>query len=399
MSGNIRHALVHEIGACVRIFHTSDWHVGRSLYGTSLLSDQAELLAELVRIAADEQPDVVLIAGDIYDRAVPSHAAVDLLDETLHNLVIKNGLPCILIAGNHDSGERLAFSSRLLARESLHVIGRPSSSPKPIVLSDTHGPVYFFGLPYASPGEVREAMGNDSINDHQTAMTSAMNSVRAASPHGARSVVLAHTFVTGAKASESERPLVGGLASVERRTFDGVSYAALGHLHRPQTIHDERIRYAGSLMRYAFSEADQDKSVSMVEIDLAGEVTVREIPLTAKRDLRCLSGSLQQVLGAAALDPRYLDYLEITLTDTKPVFDAMRRLREHYPNVLHIRRAETELDTTSTVRRDLSRMDDRELLNDFYQHVVGLPLSSAQRSLYDEHAVDLRSKWSSGDDP
>jgi exonuclease SbcD len=356
------------------------------------LEDQRLLLFDqLIPMAAHEQPDVVIIAGDVYDRAVPHPAAVDTLDEVLHRLAGDLGLPTLVIAGNHDSGERLRFGARLLARGNLHVAGRVSATLRPITLTDIHGPVHFFLLPYASPADVRETLDDGGVRDHQTAQVALLERARAASPSGERTVVVSHTFVSGASASESERPLVGGVTMVDRRVYDGIHYVALGHLHRPQKVHDARIRYPGSLMKYSFSEADHDKSVSLIEMDASGGIAVRPLPLAPPRDLRCVRGPLAGLLRDGHSDPRREDFLEVTLTDRGPVFGAIRRLREVYPHTLHLRREQQEVDRSpGGHQHDLRRDDDRELFAQFYQTATGEPLATRQAEVYDELLADLR---------
>ena len=288
----------------MRFLHTSDWHLGRLFHRVHLTEDQAFVLDQFVDLARRERPDAVLISGDIYDRAVPPPEAVRLLDDTLSRLTLDLGIPTVVIAGNHDGPDRLAFGSRLLAGGGLHLFGLPGPAPEPIRLEDAHGPVFIHAVPYAEPPVVREAFGVETVHDHHAAMVACLDAVRSVHPEGARSVVLAHAFVAGGAGSESERPLsVGGAGTVEASAFAGFDYVALGHLHRPQSLARDRLVYAGSLLKYSFDEATHRKSVSLVEMDAAGACTVERIALTPRREVRRISGLHAELLAAAAEDP------------------------------------------------------------------------------------------------
>ena len=333
----------------MRFLHSADWHLGRVHHGVSLLEDQAHLLREFIRLAADLRPDAILLAGDIYDRSVPPAEAVRLLDLVLTELVQGLRIPVVMIAGNHDGPDRLAFGASLLGGAGLSVRGVVDAQAQAVVLHDAHGAVAIHALPYAEPAVVRAALGgtlrsdDDSaapvIDSHQAALAAQLRAARAAHPAGARSVVVAHAFVLGGSESESERPLsVGGSGAVSAALFDGFDYVALGHLHRPQQVGEARIQYSGSLLKYSFSEADHSKSVNLVELDANGACTVERIALTPRRDLRILSGSLDEILAAAENDPGRDDYVLARLTDTGALLDAMGKLRTAYPNALAIER-------------------------------------------------------------
>lgn len=227
----------------MRFLHTADWHLGRLLHGQRLLEDQAYALEQLVDLAGDFKPSVLLISGDVYDRAVPSPDAVELLDEILSNLVMKLDIRVLAIAGNHDSPQRLEFGSRVLARQGLHVVGSVSREAGSVTLLDDSGPVRFYGIPYAEPAVVRELLGDEEIRSHQSALEAMIQRIRSQHPVGERSVLLAHAFVSGCATAESERPMsVGGADSVDTGIFGEFDYVALGHLHRPQTAGLPRIR-------------------------------------------------------------------------------------------------------------------------------------------------------------
>src|SRR4051794_34974326 len=281
----------------LRFLHTADWHLGRLFHGVHLTDDQRHVLGQFVDLARDTKPDVILIAGDIYDRAVPPPEAVELLDEVLSRLVIDLKVPVVLIAGNHDSPGRLHFGSRLLAGRRLYVTGTLPRSPQscePLVLCDDHGPVHFYAVPYAEPATVRSCLGCDELPDHDAAMRALLTQIRSTHPPAARAVLVAHAFVAGGTGCESERPLsVGGAGTVAPDAFAGFHYAALGPLHRPQSLNGGSLRYSGSLLKYSFDETAGGKSVELVEMAADGSCRCETFPLTARRDVRRIEGLLE----------------------------------------------------------------------------------------------------------
>lgn len=370
----------------MRILHTADWHLGRIFHGVHLTDDQAHLLNQFVKLVGDTKPDVVLIAGDVYDRSVPPTEAVKLLDEVLSRILIDYQVPIILVAGNHDSPERLGFAHRLLAPRGLHVTGGLGSGIEPLVLYDAYGPVYFYPISYTEPPMVRERLGVAEVHDHDQAMAVILKNVAASIPEGARTVVLTHAFVAGAEASESERPLsVGSAGTVSSKHFHPFNYVALGHLHRPQSAGGEHIRYAGSLMKYSFAEASHQKSVALVEMDATGAVVVEAISLTPRRDVRCLEGYLAEILAGPQGGESKEDYLMVTLRDTGPILDAMGKLRQVYPNVLHIERPYLNaLGELQGLPGDHRRLSETALFASFFEQVTGNKLSKEQERAFIE---------------
>jgi len=367
----------------MRFLHTADWHLGRVFHGVHLTEDQAHLLAQLVELARDARCDAVIVAGDVYDRAIPPAEAVDLLDATLCKLVLDLKVPTIVIAGNHDSSRRVGFAGRVLRHQGLHMAGEVAAHAQPIALQDDAGSIHVYPLPYAEPAVVRQHLGDAEIHTHQEALAAQLEDIRRRHPKGERSIVVAHCFVSGGRASESERPLsVGGAEAVEPACFDGFDYVALGHLHRPQAS-GERIHYSGSLMKYSFSEADHRKAVNIVEMDARGACSVERVRLAPARDVRCVSGLMREVLEAAADSPDADDYLMVTLLDSGPILDAMGRLREVYPNALHIERpallARAEADAA---RPDQRKLSDAELFAAFFSQVTGEALTGPQADAY-----------------
>lgn len=373
----------------MRILHTADWHLGRILHGVHLTDDQAHVLDQLCRLASEEKADVLVISGDIYDRAVPPPEAVELLDDVLARLVLDIGLAVIIIAGNHDSPRRLSFGSRLLADRGLHVVGPCRAKPEPIMLQDKHGPVHFHALAYTEPAEVRATLADESVKDHDTAMAARLGNLSLAK-RPARNVLIAHLFAAGGSESESERPLsVGGSGAVNPARFTDFDYTALGHLHRPQTAGADSIRYAGSLIKYSFSEAAHKKGVNLVELDASGLAGARHIDLVPRRDLRIIRGEMAHLLAKAGGDPNREDYLEIHLEDKQPIVDAMGRLRQAYPNALHLRRVALEAQA-SQFRADARPMDEAEIFSAFFEQATGEPAGDEQQRVFREVLQSVR---------
>ena len=359
----------------MRILHTSDWHLGRIFCGTHLTGDQEAALESLTDLIGQADIDAVVIAGDVFDRAVPPVDAVNLLDDTLNRIVFGLKKPVVAIAGNHDSPDRLAFGSKFFTAHGLHVFGQPGAQDAVVVLEDRHGPLAFCALPYADGPTVRAALGDEQITGHEDAMAALTNRARMASAGFARRVAVAHTFVAGGVASDSERPLsVGGTASVPAGLFDGFQHTMLGHLHRPQRM-GGNVAYSGSLLKYSFDEAGHKKSVSIVEIDGAGNVAVEAVEMKPRRDVRVLRGKLLDLIKDAETDPGRSDYIKAVLTDEGAIFDAMGQLRKAYPNALEIEREFiTVAAQGKAVAGDYRKFTDFELFCDFYSQVTGRPL-------------------------
>lgn len=314
----------------MRVLHTSDWHVGRTFHGQELLADQQAVLAAISAQVATHAVDVVVIPGDLYDRAIPSAEAVGVLTAALQDIRAA-GAQIVASAGNHDSAPRLGAFTDFLAAGGLHLRTSISRIADPVLLADQHGEIAFYPLPYLEPEVVRRAFGIDGAASHQAVMSAAMDAVRTdlAQRPGVRSVVLAHAFVVGAVAGGSERSIaVGGVESVTGEVFDGVDYVALGHLHGSQTL-SERMRYSGSPLAYSFTEAGHRKSVWLVDIDAAGAVDAQPLELPTPRPLAEVSGTLPEII--AGNDELVGHYLSARLTDPVRPLDAMRRLKEKFP--------------------------------------------------------------------
>ncbi len=328
----------------MKFIHTADWHLGKLFYGNYLTEEQEWLLEhQFIPLVDEEKPDVILLSGDVYDRSVPPAEAVDLFNHVISEICGRRHIPMVVISGNHDSAERLSFASDLLRAQGLYMCGELRSTTQPIVLSDPWGEVYFVPIPYADPGVIRHLLQDDSIHTHEEAQRVFSAWQLQGIPEGKRKVALAHAYVAGGTSSDSERPLdIGGTEQISADIFAPYNYTALGHLHGPQKVGSEVIRYSGSLLKYSFSEASQKKGVIVGEIDKEGQVTCRFEPLKARHDVRIISGTFDELMKGEGdgLD----DFIRADLTDEGPVIDAMSRLRSVYPNIMML--------TTSRLTRD-----------------------------------------------
>jgi len=360
------------------MLHTSDWHLGRQFHSVSLLEDQRHVLEQVIGIVRERGVEVVLVAGDIYDRSVPPAEAVQLLDEVVHRLSAGCGVPLILIAGNHDGGERLGFAARQLARAGVYISGVLEQEPDPVILHDAAGPVAFYPLPYAEPATVRSRLGLD-VHGHEEAMRALTARIRAHNGDSRRSVLIAHCFLEGFSACESERPLsLGGVETVPADCFAGFDYVALGHLHGPQARGAQHLRYAGSILKYSFSEEKQRKSVTLVDMDARGACTVEQVPLRPRRELRVLEGELEDLLARGRRDPAAGDYLLVRLLDRHAILDPMGRLRAVYPNVLHLERPALALaGERRAPDRERLREGELPMFRDFFRQMTGEALDAA----------------------
>ncbi|MFF3175585.1 exonuclease SbcCD subunit D [Streptomyces sp. NPDC057900] len=358
----------------MKILHTSDWHLGRSFHRVSLLEAQAAYLDHLVATVRDHEVDAVLVAGDVYDRAVPPLSAVQLFDDALHRLA-EAGVPTVMISGNHDSARRLGVGAGLIGRAGIHLRTDPAHCATPVVIPDAHGDVAFYGLPYLEPALVKDEFRAERAG-HEAVLGAAMDRVRAdlaTRPDSTRSVVLAHAFVAGGEPSDSERDItVGGVAAVPAGVFDGVDYVALGHLHGCQTV-SERVRYSGSPLAYSFSESGHRKTMWLIELDGTGAVTAERIDCPVPRPLARLTGRLDTLLDDPALERHEHSWVEATLTDPVRPAEPMARLVERFPHTLALAfepERDPEDPRTSYAER-LRGRDDQSIAEDFVAHVRG----------------------------
>lgn len=385
----------------MKFLHTADLHIGKKIFEQSLLEDQKYILDRIYEVAVAERVDAVVIAGDVYDRAVPSAEAVALLDDFLTRLVSKK-IPVLLVSGNHDSAERVSFAERILEGQGLYIAGTYREPPRTVVLEDEYGPVSFVLLPFvksAVVGEESAAQAMEYMLAH-TPMTWNANN---------RAVLITHFFVTGTDGEQPElsdsedTSSVGGLDSVPSSLFSNFSYVALGHIHKPQHMGGGRIYYAGSPLKYSFSEWRTPKSVNIVELGTEKRPVVRRVPLKPLHDMRCIRGKLEELIAAETVEENRSgagacsgieDYLQVTLTDTEELVDPIGTLRSVYPNVLQIvleknQRASGEEYESRLIGK---RKGIEELFSDFYELLQGEPMDEKRREIVHEVAETVKER-------
>ncbi len=365
----------------MKFLHLADLHLGKRVNGFSMLEDQAHILRQILAILDDEQPDGVLIAGDVYDKSVPSVEAVGLLDGFLTELRAR-GVPVLLISGNHDSPERLAFGGRVMDSCGIHISPVYDGALAPVTLQDAFGPVHVWLLPFVKPAHVRRWFPDADIESYTDAMAEAVAHMDIDT--AARNVLVTHQFVTGGTCSGSEELSVGGTDNVDSGVFAPFDYVALGHLHGAQHIGRETIRYAGSPLKYSFSEARQHKSVTVVTLGEKGDVQVRTVALTPLRELREIRGSYDELTARSFYEHTTYrsDYLHLILTDEQDVFDAMSRLRTIYPYLMTLdyNNARTRAAGGMSVPAETERRTPLELFEALYKRQNHQPMSEVQRA-------------------
>ncbi|WP_342558508.1 exonuclease SbcCD subunit D [Metasolibacillus sp. FSL K6-0083] len=375
----------------MKIFHTADWHLGKLVQGVYMTDEQRFILEQFIAAIDEEQPDAVIIAGDLYDRAIPPVEAVDLLDDILSKITMQRKIPVLAIAGNHDSPTRLQFGRQLMERAGLHIAGEINAIWQPIILNDEHGEVHFHFIPFTEPAIVKTILQDDSITTYDEAMKKVIEQIMPTLNSDARHIAIAHAFVTpnGDKqenTSDSERPLViGGSECVDAHYFAPFHYTALGHLHRAHYVLNETIRYAGSPLKYSASEANHEKGFLIIDLAADGTVTVTKRPLIPRRDLRIVEGTLQEILRHQESE----DYVFVRLIDTTPVIGAMEQIRTVYKNALHVERKAMflERDEEQIPMRD--QLDERTLFQGFMKEMTGEEPSAIACKLFDEALQEL----------
>lgn len=369
----------------MKLIHLSDLHLGKRVNEISMLEDQEHILTQIIQIIDGEQPDAVLIAGDVYDKSVPSAEAVTLFDDFLCRLA-KRRLPVLIISGNHDSPERLAFGGRLMERAGVYLSPVYSGSVSPVTLSDEHGEVCFWLLPFLKPSHVRRFFPDETVESYTDAVRTAIRHM--AIDTAARNVLFTHQFVTGAQTCESEELSVGGSDNVDASVFDCFDYVALGHLHGPQNIvGSNRIRYCGTPLKYSFSEANHYKSVTVVELGVKGELQVHTIPLTSRHNLREISGTFDELTDRAYYSATVTDdYLHIILTDEEDVPEALGRLRVIYPNIMRLSYDNTRTRSSQVIGSavQVKSRSPLDLFEELYQLQSNQPMSEVQRTFTQE---------------
>lgn len=366
----------------MKFIHTADWHLGKLVHGIYMTEDQRSVLQQFVQLVEKERPDAVVIAGDLYDRSIPPIDAVNLLDEMLFKINVELKTPVIAIGGNHDSAERLSFGSSWYRYNHFYLTGKLENQFHPVRING----VNFYLVPYAEPGTVRYLLDDDTIHSHQDAMKAVIGKIEESLNPSEPNVFVGHAFVLGGSTCESERTLsVGGSGCVGNELFAPFSYTALGHLHSRDAIKYDKIYYSGSLLKYSFSEAKQEKSVSIVEMNDNGSFHIRHESLTPRQDMRELEGHLEELLDPSFYEKeKQDDYLKITLHDEGALIDPINKLRQVYPNVLHLERKITNLDLKNkqnvTAIRD-NKKSELDLFQQFYEEMTTATFSDEKRTV------------------
>lgn len=367
----------------MKLFHTADWHIGKLVHKLYMTEDQAYLLDQLTEHIKTGKPDVLLIAGDVYDRSIPPASAVELLDRFFTRIITETSTKILVISGNHDSPDRLNFGSGILQKQGLHIITQVKDIFKPILHKDAHGDLCFYCIPFLEPEIIRDYFEDDQIKSHDDAMKRIMAELDV--DPSKRNICLAHGYITAGDAleeSDSEKPLaIGGSSYIGSHYFKAFDYVALGHLHGPQRVGSDTIRYGGSLMKYSFSEVHQKKGVQVVELGAKGTVQLSQIPFKPLRDFRVIKGKIDHLLDKEVYSLGDTnDYIKAILTDQGEIINAFSKLKAVYPNILSVEFERMELlddrefDLDS---RAVSQKNPQDLFVDFYEWVEREPINDA----------------------
>ncbi|GAA0091155.1 exonuclease SbcCD subunit D [Paraclostridium bifermentans] len=372
----------------MKIIHTSDWHIGKIVNEFSMIEDQKYILNRLIDLIEKEKPEVLIIAGDVYDRSIPPVEAVELLNETLSNLIIDKKVKVLAISGNHDGGERLSFGSQILEKNGLYIAGRDDELYKHVVIKDGEKNVSFYLIPYKDPALTRKILDEKEIKSHNDAMKFVVEKIKEDMNKEEVNILVGHGYVTmkredaiecienkyevaNLETSESERPLsIGGTDLIDGKIFDDFDYVALGHLHGRQKIGREEMKYSGSILKYSFSEVKQKKGVYILDINKKDEIDIEFKCLKPVRDLRVIKGNIEELIEEAReVEEGKEDYIQAILTDDGELINPMEKLRAVYPNTMLItreRKREISEDKTSA-KGEYKRKSKLELFKEFYE--------------------------------
>ena len=368
----------------MKFVHLSDLHLGKRVNEYSMLEDQEYILTKIINIIDDEKPAGVIIAGDVYDKSIPSAEAVQMFDDFLTRLAKRN-LQVFVISGNHDSPERMSFGSRLMDQSGIHISQVYSGKIEPFAMKDEHGIINVYMLPFVKPAHVKR-FSDESIESYTDAIRVAIAEMKV--DQSARNLLITHQFVTGATRSESEDISVGGSDNVDVSVFDGFDYVALGHIHSPQNCTTERVRYCGTPLKYSFSEAKDNKSVTIVDLAEKGSLSVKTVSLVPMRDMVEIKGRYNEIMLKSFYENTSYqeDYIHITLTDEEDIVDAIGKLRTVYHNLM-------KLDYDNKRTRSVSQVDGAvdvetktpiELFSDFYELQNNQPMSDEQKAFVED---------------
>lgn len=365
----------------MKILHTADLHLGRQFNGIPLDEDQAAILDQIAGALIGSNADVLVIAGDVFDRAVPAETAVRQFNAFLLRIATETDAAVVIIAGNHDSAHRIEAMAIMPDKRRLLIRGAVAHEEMPLLVPDSHGVVAFSGLPFSYEYAARERFSDENILNPEDVLKAQLAAARRHIPESARWVIVAHAFVAGAMGSESERPLarVGGIETVSPEVFAGAHYVALGHLHRPQAVGVQHIRYSGSPLAFGFDEAGATKTMSLVEIDASGAVTIEEIPFQPRRNVRMLRGKHAELLQA---EPS-TDFIKVILSDDAPVIDGMRRLRAVFPHACELiyEREQRAPELKSLEGRTNTAAKPLDAIGDFLALVTGESMTDDEKKV------------------
>src|SRR5699024_1909033 len=358
----------------MKIFHTADWHLGKLVQGTYMTEDQAYILQQFISHVEEEKPDLVIIAGDLYDRAIPPLEAVQLLNETLERIVLDLHIPVIAIAGNHDSPNRLEFGSSMMRNQGFHVVGTMKKEIPKVTINDEYGPVHFYLVPYTDPSQIRTLWADETIRSFDDAMKTITKDIEKSMNMSERNVFIGHAFVTPygeeeENTSDSEKPLsIGGAEYVSAENFEAFDYTALGHLHQAHNVGSDRIQYAGSILKYSLSEEHHKKGYLIIDLLENNEIEVSKKLLKPRRDLRTVKGKMADILQSDKSE----DYIFVQLTDEQVILHPMEKIRSVYPNAMQVTRVNDPIIkqlTEDGMKSDVKKMTDIELFQAFYMEI------------------------------
>ncbi len=363
----------------MKFVHLSDLHLGKRVSEIPMLEDQRHILLCILQVIGQEKPDAVFIAGDVYDKPIPPAEAVSVFDDFLVRLAgMKTQV--FVISGNHDSAERIAFGGRLMDASGIHMAPVYSGETVPFVMTDEYGEIRIHMLPFVKPADVRHVYPEEDTGSYTEAVRTAVSHMN--TDPSVRNILIAHQFVTGAARSESEDVSVGGMDNVDVSVFDAFDYAALGHIHGPQHIGRETVRYCGTPLKYSFSEKDHRKSVTIVTMEEKGKTVIRTVPLEPLHDMREIRGTYNDLTLKANYEGTAVDdYLHVVLTDEDDVPDALAKLRTVYPNIMKLDYDNTRTRNTNpgSVPEAMERKSEIELFEAFFEQQNGRPMSEEQR--------------------
>lgn len=368
----------------MRIFHLSDLHIGKRLKEYSMLNEQKYILDEILEICVNEKIDCIVIAGDIYDKTIPPAEAVQVFDDFLY-MLSKKKIPVLIISGNHDSPERISFGGRVMAAGGVHIAPVYNGTIEPVVLSDEYGDVNFYLLPFVKPANVRQIYPDKKIDSYTDAITAIIENIPIDTSK--RNILVTHHFVTGSRLSNSEEFFIGGTENIDCGIFETFDYIALGHIHRPQYVGSEKIRYCGSQLKYHFDEVNQEKTYTIAELKCKGTLEITELPVHPNRQVISYKGTYEKLTDSSFYSNINTDnYIYITLTDEADIPDAARKLKKIYPNMLQLFYDNSRTRTTSVIRSDIrnEKLPPIDIFSEFYEYRCSHKMTAEQQEFMED---------------